>query len=70
MILTVRSSMPGRVGGDADDTDVDREYDGDGISGIVGGCHVHHGGVSGKGKYQYNLGGKVLDAGWGGWRRR
>ena len=34
--------MPGRVGGDTDDTDVDREYDGDGVSGIVGGCHVHH----------------------------
>lgn len=38
MILWVKSSIPGGVSGDADDTgDVDGEYDGDGVSGVVGG---------------------------------
>ena len=36
-ILAVRSSMPGGVGGDADDAGDVGEYVGDGVSGVVGG---------------------------------
>lgn len=42
--------MPGGVGGDADDAgDVDGEYDGEGVSGVVGGVMYADEGLGGAG---------------------
>lgn len=50
-ILAVWSSWPGGVGGDADDAgDVEGEYEGDGVSGVVGGVMYAAEGFGGGGK--------------------
>ena len=41
------------LGGDADDAGDVSEYDGDGVLGVGGGCHIQHGGVWKRGEYWF-----------------